>query len=433
MSLQTESPLSPLSQLTTREHRWLTALLILGCVAVAFVVMYFVTSLLAYFNDVIMVFFLAWLLAFILSPVANGLLHLFPRLPRALAVVIVYALLIVILVGGILLVAQQLYNSISALVQPGHWPTPSQLQEKVKPAQDWLNSVGLGQIHLADQISTGLDNLKKGADQLLGPLGDIAIASLGIFGNLLFIFFLSLYMAVDRDRIARFLFRLVPPTYTDEAQLLEHSVSRSFGGFLRGQALLGVIYGIISMVASSILGVPYMPVTATTSGVLQAIPFFGPFISWAPPVLVAVIFKPEAALPILIIMIIGWFVLMNIIQPRLMADAVGLHPVVVLGSVLIGSKIAGIPGAIFGVPVAAVIASFFFYYLGRHRDTESVAMRAARRVEEREGRSVRVPKLPQAGEDEEVEAVATTEGQPNLERRRRTPRPAAGNDVTPAS
>ena len=239
-------------------------------------------------------------------------------------------------------------------------------------------------------------------------------------------------MAVERDRIVRILFRLVPPSYTEEAQLLEHSVSRSFGGFLRGQALLGVIYGIISMVASTLLGLPYMPVTATSSGILQAIPFFGPFISWVPPVLVAVIFKPEAALPTLIIMVAGWFVLMNIIQPRLMADAVGLHPVIVLGSVLVGSKMAGIPGAVFGVPVAAVIASFFFYYLGRHRDTESVALRAARRVEEREGRAVRVPKLPQAGEDEEVEAVDPIEGQPNLERRRRTVRQAEGEEVGPA-
>jgi len=137
---------------------------------------------------------------------------------------------------------------------------------------------------------------------------------------------------VDRERIVRFIFRLVPPAYDDEAHLLEHSVSKSFGGFLRGQALLGLIYGVISMIASTVLGLPYTPVTATSSGILQAIPFFGPFISWAPPVLVAVFFKPEAALPVLIIMIAGWFVLMNIIQPRLMADAVGLHPVVVLGS-----------------------------------------------------------------------------------------------------
>ena len=140
--------------------------------------------------------------------------------------------------------------------------------------------------------------------------------------------------------------------------------------------------------------------------------------------LVAIFFKPDAALPVLIIMVVGWFVLMNIIQPRLMSEAVGLHPVVVLGSVMIGSKIAGIPGAIFAIPVAAVIASFFFYYLGHTRDSESVALRAARVVEERVGRPVRIPRLPQAGEDEEVEQVAVTDGQPNLERRRRIPRMA---------
>jgi hypothetical protein len=223
-------------------------------------------------------------------------------------------------------------------------------------------------------------------------------------GNVLFVFFLSLFMAVDRDRIVSFLFRLVPPAYTEEARLLEQSVSRSFGGFLRGQATMGLIYGFISMLASLVLGLPYMPVTAVTSGVLQAIPFFGPFISWLPPVAVAIFFEPQAVLPTFVIMVAGWFVLMNIIQPRLMSEAVGLHPVVVLGSVMIGSKLAGVAGAIFGIPVAAVAASFFFYYLGRNRtDGGSVAMRAARRLEEREGRPVRVPRLPQAGEDLEVE------------------------------
>ena len=254
-----------------------------------------------------------------------------------------------------------------------------------------------------------------------------------MFGNLLFVFFLSLYMAVDRDRIVSFLFRLVPPAYTDEAKLLEHSVARSFGGFLRGQALSGLIYGSVSMAASLLLGLPYMPVTAASSGVLQAIPFFGPFISWMPPVLVAVFFVPDATLPVLIIMVVGWFVLMNVIQPRLMAEAVGLHPVVVLGSVMIGSKLAGIPGAIFGIPVAAVFASFFFYYLGHMRvDTQSVAVRAARRVEEREGRPVRVPRLPQAGQDQEVEpGLASPEPQPMARKGGRAAKPDAPEPDAP--
>ena len=416
--------------LNDREHRWLAALLILATLAFGFVVVDYVGKWITFFGDVIMVFFLAWLLAFILSPLASALVHLFPRLPRALAVILVYALLVGALIVAILLVAQQLYSSINNLVS--NWPQGEALREKLRPAQDWLNSVGGNQINVYDQVNQLLANLKNGASDLAKPLGDIAVASLGIFGNLLFIFFLSLYMAVDRDRIVRFLFRLVPPSYTDEANLLEHSVSRSFGGFLRGQALSGLLYGLVSMSASLLLGLPYMPVTAASSGILQAIPFFGPFISWVPPVLVAVFFKPEAVLPVLVIMVIGWFVLMNIIQPRLMAQAVGLHPVVVLGSVMIGSKLAGIPGAIFAIPVAAVIASFFFYYLGRNRDTGSVALRAARRVEEREGRPVRVPKLPQPGQDQEVEAVEAAEGQPNLARRRRTPPGVAGKDPAPA-
>jgi predicted PurR-regulated permease PerM len=394
---------------TEREHRWLQTLLILATVAAGFIVLGFVTNLLTYFSDVIMIFFLAWLLAFILSPVANGLLHLFPRLPRAIAVVIVYTLLIVAVLALIVLIAQQLSASITTLVS--NWPSQDRLVEILAPWQERLDSIGLGQIHLADQMSAGLDALKSGADKLIQPLGDIAIASLGMMGNLLFVFFLSLYMAVDHEHIVSFIFRLVPPNFTDEARLLEHSVSRSFGGFLRGQALMGVIYGVISMAASLLLGLDYTPVTAVTSGVLQAIPFFGPFISWAPPVLVAVFFKPGAVLPVLIIMIVGWFVLMNIIQPRLMSEAVGLHPVVVLGSVMVGSKIAGISGAIFGVPVAAVIAAFFFHFLGeRHRRTGSVAARAAMRVEAREGRPIRVPRLPQAGEDQEVEPKAPEPG-----------------------
>ncbi len=430
-----EQPVTALNQLTPREHRWLTALLILGTLAVSFIVVDYVGKWLMYFNDVIMVFFLAWLLAFILSPIANGLVRLVPRLPRALAVILVYSLLIVVLVAAILLVAQQLYSSITNLVNSWGTSVDPRLHEILQPWQERLNSIGGSQINLEAQVRQLLDNLKNGANELVqpqGPIAQVAIASVGIFGNLLFVFFLSLYMAVDRDHIVSFLFRIVPPAYNDEARLLEHSVSRSFGGFLRGQALMGLMYGAVSMVASLVVGLPYVPVTATSSGILQAIPFFGPFVSWTPPVLAAIFFKPDAVLPVLVIMVVGWFVLMNIIQPRLMAEAVGLHPVVVLGSVLVGSKIAGIPGAIFGIPVAAVFASFFFYYLARNREAGSVALRAARRVEEREGRPVRMPRLPQAGEDEEVESVAPTQGQPNLVRRQRTSQPLRGAMAIPS-
>jgi hypothetical protein len=121
-------------------------------------------------------------------------------------------------------------------------------------------------------------------------------------------------------------------------------------------------------------------------------------------VIVAAVTQPDALVPAAVIMGVGWFVNQNILQPRVLADAVGLHPVVVLASVLIGMKLFGIPGAIFGLPLAAVISSFFFYFLRRNArpDERTVAARAAQRVAAREGRPARVPREPRPGEAEEI-------------------------------
>jgi len=211
-------------------------------------------------------------------------------------------------------------------------------------------------------------------------------------------------MVIDRDPIMAFLFRLVPPSYAEEARLLQTSVSRSFGGFLRGQALMGTVYFLIALVTSVVMGLPLVALSSVSAGLLMAIPFFGPFVAWAPPVIVALLFQPDALLPTTALMAAGWFVVMNIMQPRIMQGAVGIHPIVVLGSVLIGSRLAGIPGAIFGIPIAAVLSAFFFHFLALTRDPSPVAARAAARVEAREGRKVRIPTEPVPGIDSDVPA-----------------------------
>ena len=125
----------------------------------------------------------------------------------------------------------------------------------------------------------------------------IAVASLSVVGTMLIVFFLSIYMVVDRDDILAFLFRIVPPSYSEEARLLETSVSRSFGGFLRGQALMGAVYFLVALATNLLLGLPLAALTSVLAGLLQMIPFFGPFVSWAPPVIVALVLQPESALP----------------------------------------------------------------------------------------------------------------------------------------
>jgi len=386
--------------LSPRNRRLLTVLLTLGSIALFFVVLEQLARVWAVFSDLILIFFFAWLLGFILEPVAAWLARF---MPRVVAVTIAYGSVALVAFGLVVVAASALFASISDFLA-----NLTQFQQDllalVKPISDWLVSLGFDQVDLTSQVQTILTTLAGGAQDLLGPLQDVAVASVGFVGNILVVFFLAIFISIDRAAIGSFILRLVPPAYGGEAHLLSESVGRSFGGFLRGMVAVGGTYALVALLCNLVLGLEYAAITTIAAGVLMAIPFFGPFVSWSPPVIVAAVTQPEALVPALLIMGIGWFVNQNILQPRVLAGAVGLHPVVVLASVLIGLKLFGIAGAIFGLPIAAVISSFFFYFLRRNvrPDERSVAARAAQRLSEREGRPKRVPREPRPGEEEEI-------------------------------
>jgi predicted PurR-regulated permease PerM len=387
-----------------RDRRLLSTLLILGVVAVFFTIISQLSQLFFYFGDIFLTFFLAWLLAFIISPIVTRVIDLIPRLPRAIATILVYTAVVVLLVVLVVVAAGALASSITQFAT--QIPNiKDDLPTILQPWQERLDSIGLGQVDLVAQAEAALANLDQVAAALVQPLQQIAVASLGVVGTLLIVFFLSIYMVLDRDDVLAFLFRIVPPSYSEEARLLEVSVSRSFGGFLRGQALMGFVYFLIALGTNLALGLPFAALTSVASGLLQMIPFFGPFISWAPPVIVALVLQPESVVPAVLLMGAGWFLVMNVLQPRIMQGAVGIHPIVVLGSVLIGGRIAGIPGAIFGIPIAAVVSAFVMEYLHRSAGDRSVAGRAARRHEERDGRPVRIPREPVPGSATDIDDV----------------------------
>jgi len=385
-----------------RDRRLLSALLILGVVAVLFYVIGQLADLFFYFGDILLTFFLAWLLAFIISPIVTRIVDLIPRLPRAVATILVYTAVVLVLIVLVVVAAGALATSIAQFAESIP-DIEANLPTILAPWQQWLDSIGLGQIDLVAQAKAALGNLDEVAGALVQPLQQIAVASLSVVGTMLIVFFLSIYMVLDRDAVLAFLFRIVPPSYSEEARLVETSVSRSFGGFLRGQALLGAVYFLIALGTNLLLGLPLAALTSVASGFLQMIPFFGPFVSWAPPVIVALVLQPESVVPTAILMGAGWLVVMNVMQPRIMQGAVGIHPIVVLGSVLIGGRIAGIPGAIFGIPIAAVVSALVLEFLHRASGDRTVAGRAARRLEEREGRPVRVPREPAPGSATDID------------------------------
>lgn len=394
----TQQTLVPLSR---RQARLIDILLVLGTIGLGIVVIGMLGQVFFSFGDVILIFFLAWLIAFVLSPLVRWTVDHIPGLPRVAAVVLIYLVLIVGLLAIVVFIAQALATGIAEFIAA----LPrlvADLPGIVAPLQSWLNQFGFRQVDVQALAAQMLQSLRDSATTIVGPLQSIAVASIGAMGTALIVTILSVYILLDQERIQAFLNRMVPPGQREDVRHLEHSVSRSFGGFLRGQTAIGFAYAAIALATSALLGLDFIAVTTAASGLLMAIPFFGPFVAWAPPVIVAVFTQPGLILPTFVIMMVGWFVVQNVLQPRLMADAVGLHPIVVLASVIVGSKIAGVSGAIFGIPVAAVISSLFFHYLEIFGEDRTIAARAARRVETREGRRIRVPREPQPGVDADV-------------------------------
>ncbi|HZV99960.1 MAG TPA: AI-2E family transporter, partial [Candidatus Deferrimicrobium sp.] len=374
-----------MSRFIESEGRWIRALLILATLTVGLVFIGLAANVVLYFSEIILILVMAWVFAFVLSPVVTAIKRVLPAAPRSVVVVTVYALLFVVLSAIVLVIASQLADSIVSFTE--ELPTlRERMPEILGEWQDRLDALGL-QVNLVLVANDALDGVAESSGQFLGPLQQIALASLNTLGNLMFMVFLSLFIVIDKDRLLGFVNQVTPPRFAEEMRLFQTSVASSFGGFIRGQGIQGLVFGAVAAAGSIALGIEFVPLTTALVAIFQMIPFFGPFISWAPPVVAAILTQPDAIIPILIIMAVGWFVTMNIVQPRVMASSVGIHPIVVLVSVLIGLRLQGVVGAIFAIPVAAVISAFFFHYLNRSKGgPRDVTSRAARRLEARQGR-----------------------------------------------
>ena len=146
-------------ELTPRERRWLDVVLFLAAIALLFVVMGFVAKLLADFGDLILVFFLAWLLAFILSPLVARVAGI-PFLSRAGAVVVVY----IVLFGGLVTLVVAVAGALATSVTDFLASVPSlrgDLPGILAPWQERLNGLGLTGFDLAAQAGAFLNNLDR--------------------------------------------------------------------------------------------------------------------------------------------------------------------------------------------------------------------------------------------------------------------------------
>ncbi len=343
------------SGLGARERRWLLAFLVLGSAYFGVLLLELVLGFLGGFSQILLILFLAWLLAFVMSPVAR-FFEAQLRLSRGIAVGVAY-LFALLALGFVLFTTGAAITQQLAQAGADFPETAKQIEATLAGYQSTL---GLDRfdIDLVTLFRSAQDQVGNLAGAIFDQAQSIAGATLTTLGSLALILILSLYMLADSEKLLAKLNRVVPRQYSDEMQILESSVARAFGGFLRAQLVLAVIQALLVAVVGVIFHIPYLFLVGTLSALAMIIPFFGPPLALIPPIVAAWIYTPDTWLISAVILVAVQTVLVNWLQPRLMRGALGMHPILVLVGLLVGAQVAGVWGAIFGIPVIAVLNVF---------------------------------------------------------------------------
>lgn len=379
-----------------KRSRLLNVLLVLLILLAALFLAQMLWQLLSGFADILLLFLLGWLVSFILNPVVAQLSqHPIPalllrvlaptlgperarrwsefQLSRGVAVAIIYLGLVLAIVLAVALLVPATVIQLSQLA--------SHLPEYMAHAptlgvwvQDQLARLGL-RLNVEDAVRTGLGSLQNVAAALIQNALGIFTSLLGFLANLFFVLILGFYFTLDGPRLRQSLLNLIPDQHQDEVRFFAQSVDRTFGGFIRGQLIQALLVGIGTAVAMALLGLDFVLVASLFAGVFMLIPLVGPFLALIPPLLVVLIQSPGLALWLSLALFVYQFVIVNVLMPRLLSEAVGLHPLLVFAAILISIKVAGFWGAFFGIPVAGVLwamLEFFFeeWQKGRAADAK---------------------------------------------------------------
>ena len=178
--------------------------------------------------------------------------------------------------------------------------------------------------------------------------------------------FISIYFILDGPKLWLLITKPLSSAYLKDLEILKRDLSRCLKGFFIGQAQLSSISGIFVFFVYLFFGCKYALLLAIFQAIIEILPVIGGLIGISTGVIVLAFSSPfKALLVFLIYLLYTQIIKDNFLTPKLMGDAIGLHPVFIIISVLIGSKIGGLSGVIFALPVASLLSVIFRHYLNQ--------------------------------------------------------------------
>lgn len=314
-------------------------------------------ALLYLFRDLALIIITAVVLASSIEPITKWLMKY--KIPRVLAVIIIY-LSFFVFCGGI-------FVSFMPVVLDEIFAFIVMLPNYIKAIELWNPLTHSG--FLSTTTIEGLSSGFSVADVIVGVRNTIAntFSSFwqtinNIFGGLfsfVLILVFSFYFAVQEYGIANFLKIITPLKQENYVIDLWRRSQLKIGLWMQGQLLLALLIGVFVYLGLMILGIRYALLLALLSAFAELIPLFGPILAAIPAILIA--FADGGTTMGLIVL--GFFIIIqqfenHLIYPLVVKKVVGVPPLMVIISLMVGAKLAGFLGIIIAVPIAAVLMEF---------------------------------------------------------------------------
>lgn len=296
-------------------------------------------------------FFVAFVLAYLLSPIVEGLVK--RGVGRRLSISLVFVGILLVIGLTFFFILPKLYSELSklAVVLPSTMQTLDQLIQNFRSN---FQTAGLpSQVasvidtHLAEGQAFLTARLESFLDRLPEILTSMSLLILSPV--------IAIYLLADWRRLQVGFLRIVPQRWRVKWQRVLQDISHVVRSFIRGNLIVAVIVGILSGVGVKLVGMDYALLIGVICGVFDLIPYFGPLIGAVPSILLGLIVSPVMALKVAIVIFIVQQLEGDVISPKLMGDSVGLHPLWIVFALLAGGELAGFWGMLFSVPFAAVL------------------------------------------------------------------------------
>ena len=345
-------------------------------------------------NDILMPFYIGIVMAYLLCPIYNGVTKLLYRvnkgrfrkpindlrLARVFATIISLAVLLLVVVGGIIMILPDLWDSIIGLLMG----VPAAITRFINWLSDNLKSNPELMTFLEgklDGISDTIMNwvqekLVPGAEALINDLSVRVIGTVGIFIDFFVALVICVYILNSKEKFIaqgqKLILAVFKPERADQIFELGRLSNQTFGGFINGKILDSIIIGIICFIMMNILKLPMAILISVIVGLTNIIPFFGPFIGMVPSALILLIIEPVAALKFIIMVLVLQQIDGNIIGPKILGKTTKLASFWVMFAIIVGGGLFGFPGMILGVPFFAIVYTYISRAINRRLEEKKL-------------------------------------------------------------